>query len=429
MYRVLGWSALCFFAAAALTPSAASAETWVVGRDGLDFQAVLDRASDGDRVDVPRGVWRGSFRITKRLRIEGQGGVLDGGGQGTVLTIAAPAVSVRGLEIRGSGDDLGGPDSCIRTTKEATEVIVERNALRDCAFGIWVEASREAKVLSNVIEGRANVREADRGNGIHVFNAEHVTVKFNEVRAARDGIYISCTHASLIAYNKISDLRYGIHYMFANRNVLLGNESRRNLTGLALMQSRDLVVIDNIVEDNARHGILFRDAQNSSIRGNRVERNTEGFFLFSSTDNRIESNLLINNEVGAKIWAGTVRNSAKLNVLRGNRQQVLYVGTGDLDWGEQPPGNFWSDYTGWDQDGDGLGDRPHRVNSFSASLIHRYPGATWLVRSPALELLSHLEEIIPILRVPTLIDASPVLEPAPQRDALLQSVSVSAGRR
>ena len=75
--------------------------------------------------------------------------------------------------------------------------------------------------------------------------------------------------------------------------------------------------------------------------------------------------------------------------------------------GENGPGNYWGDYLGWDQDGDGFGDRPYRLDSFTASLIHRFPAAVLLVRSPALELLSHLEQTLPILRVPTIIDNRP----------------------
>ena len=57
-------------------------------------------------------------------------------------------------------------------------------------------------------------------------------------------------------------------------------------------------------------------------------------------------------------------------------------------------GNRWGDYIGWDQDGDGIGDRPHRVESFKARLLYQYPAVALLLRSPALEMLSHLSGAI-----------------------------------
>ena len=64
---------------------------------------------------------------------------------------------------------------------------------------------------------------------------------------------------------------------------------------------------------------------------------------------------------------------------------------------------------GDDQDGDGVGDRPYRLDAFSSRTIHKYPAAVLLLRSPALELLAHLEERLPVLKVPTVVDWSPLM--------------------
>ena len=42
------------------------------------------------------------------------GGFVDGGGEGTVLRIRAAGAVVEGVRIRGSGEDLGGPDACVQ---------------------------------------------------------------------------------------------------------------------------------------------------------------------------------------------------------------------------------------------------------------------------------------------------------------------------
>lgn len=388
-----------------LTASSARADVHRVGADGI--QAAIERAADGDVVEVPPGIYREHVRVDRRITLRGRGGVLDGEGRGTVLRVAAAGARIEGLTVTASGVDIGAPDACIYVEESADGAVLDRNHLTRCAFGIWVHRAPRVRVHRNHVEGRSDLRASDRGNGIHLFDASYLTVTNNVVEGARDGIYVSATDDSVIANNRTDHQRYGIHYMYSQRNTLRGNHSSHNLGGIALMQSRELIVEDNRADHNERFGILFRDAQSCSIARNRMRENGQGMFFFSSTDNEIVDNELVHNDIGAKIWAGSLRNHIVGNLFVGNRQPVFFVAARDLVVGEDGHGNYWSDYIGWDQDGDGVGEVPYRVDSLTAVLIHRYPGAVLLLRSPALELLSELEQKMPILRVPTVVDRSP----------------------
>jgi nitrous oxidase accessory protein len=237
-------------------------------------------------------------------------------------------------------------------------------------------------------------------------------IRGNSVRKARDGIYVSATENSLIEDNVAEHVRFGIHYMYSYSNIIRGNVANDNVIGIALMESRNLLVEDNLAARNVRNGLLFRDVQDSRILRNRLEGNGNGMFFFSSTENVILDNQVLDNEMGFKIWAGTRRNRVEGNVIRGNREQVFYVGAEDQIWGASGRGNHWGDYLGWDQDGDGIGDRPHRIDSFTAGLIYKYPSAALLLRSPALEALAHLSDRLPMLRTPTVVDVAPIIAPA-----------------
>jgi len=399
----------CSLALCALWAGAASAAPAAPapgGRPG-DLQARIDAASPGDVVDLGGGDWAGPATIDKRLVL--RHGVIDGRGTGSALVVKAPGVVIEGVTVHDSGKDLGGPDACIWLEKAATGAEVRGSTVRGCAFGIWVNEAAGAHVIDNRVIGTLEGSRSDRGNGIQLFNASRLVVERNVVTGGRDGIYVSATTDSVIAENRISDARYGVHYMFSYRNTLRGNESRRSVGGFALMESREIQAIGNVATDNTEHGILFRDAQYCTIEGNRLERNGEGLFFFSSTENKITRNVVVGNGVGVKIWAGSLRNVVSDNVLVNNKIQVFYVGVHDLVVGHDRPGNYWSDYLGWDQNGDGVGDRPYRVDSFTTGLIHRFPAAALLLRSPALELLAHLEESMPILRTPTLVDEKPLM--------------------
>lgn len=414
MRRTLRRAGACAALIAALPLTSASAAVIRVGVDAPTPQAAIAQAREGDVVELPPGTWPGPVRLDKALTLRGRGGVLDGGGVGTVLVIDAPGARIEGLDLANGGGDVGAPDACIFITERATGALVRDSTMRGCTFGIWVHQTRHVQLLDNRIEGDTELRVADRGNGIHLFDASELVVRGNRISRARDGIYVSATEDSLIEGNLTEDQRFGIHYMYSYRNTLRGNTTRNNVIGMALMESLHLVVEENEALGNERNGILFRDVQFSEIHRNRMERNGIGMFFFSSTENSIRANRIAHNEVGLKIWAGTRRNVVEENWIVGNRQQVFYVGAEDQVWGETARGNYWGDYVGWDQDGDGVGDRPHRVDSFKAKLTYQYPAAVLLLHSPALEMLSHLSDALPLLRTPTVVDLSPVLSEVSQ---------------
>jgi nitrous oxidase accessory protein len=391
---------------------AARSEVIRVGRDAPSPAAAVASAGPGDVVELPAGSWPGPLHLDKTLTLRGRGGSLDGGGTGTVLTIDAPGAIVEGVELMNGGKDVGAPDACIFVTKRATGAVIRENRMRGCAFGVWVHETEGVHLLANDIEGHEGLRVADRGNGIHLFDASELVLRGNRISHARDGIYVSATEDSLIEDNLTEKQRFGVHYMYSYRNTLRGNTSRDNVIGMALMESHHLVVEDNEALRNERNGILFRDVQFSEIRGNRLEDNGNGMFFFSSTENTIRENRIAGNDVGLKVWAGTRRNLIEENRILGNRQQVFYVGGEDQVWGGTRRGNYWGDYVGWD--GDGVGDRPHRVDSFKANLTYRFPAAILLLHSPALEMLSHLADRLPLLQTPTVVDLAPLLGEVPR---------------
>jgi nitrous oxidase accessory protein len=400
--------------ASALGAEAGPAETHAAPTPvRTDLQARIDAARPGDVLDLGSATWAGPVRIDKRVVL--RGGTVDGGGRGDAIVITAAGAVLDGVTVRHSGSDLSGPDACVWIEKTATGAEVRGSTLSECAFGIWVNVAHEVRLVDNRVIGSLVGNRSDRGNGIQLFDSTHLVVEGNVVTGGRDGIYVSATQDSVIRRNRIRDTRYGVHYMFSYSNRVEDNEADDNDGGFALMESRGITATGNVARNNSGHGMLFRDAQYCTIARNRLEHNGEGLFFFSSTENRITDNDVVGNDVGAKVWAGSKRNVVSHNVFADNRVQVFYVGTHDLAWGGGAggQGNFWSDYVGWDQNGDGVGDRPYRVDSFTTHVIRRYPAATLLMRSPALELLARLEESLPVLRVPTVVDERPLVRRDP----------------
>jgi nitrous oxidase accessory protein len=392
---------------ATLVAGLASAATLRVA-PGQSVQAALDRAADGDVVLLEPGEHRGDVVVRRRVALRGPGATLDGGGKGTVVRVEGAFASVEDIALRGSGKDLGAPDACVYVAKEATGAAVRRISTRCQAFGVWVHQTLGARIEDSVVQGSTEGPRPERGNAIQLFDGSKLVVRGNRVSGGRDGIYISATDDSEILDNVVEQTRYGIHYMYAHRNVVRGNRVSNNQSGIALMYSRGLTAEGNHAENNDESGLFLRDIEDCVIRDNRSVGNGMGMFFYSATTNLLEHNLIRDNGIGVKIWGGSIDNRVTKNAFIGNRTQVFFVATRDLVFGAEHAGNYWSDYMGWDQNRDGFGDRPYRVDSFTTNLVHKYPSAVLLLRSPALELLGHLEQRLPLLRVPTVIDRRPL---------------------
>ncbi|MEZ4220006.1 MAG: nitrous oxide reductase family maturation protein NosD [Polyangiaceae bacterium] len=394
--------------AALLTVVNAQARTLTV-ETGASAQAALDTAQDGDTVRLMPGVHRGNLVVRKRVVLTGPGATVDGGGSGSVVRVEAAFATVRELGLRNGGRDLGAPDACVYVAKTATGAVLDQLTIRCPGFGVWVHETRGAVVSNSRITGSLEGNRPERGNAIQLFDGSKLLVRGNKIFGGRDGIYLSATDDSTIEDNEVEQARYGVHYMYSHRNTVRRNRVFKGQAGFALMYSRNIVAEGNLADGNLEGGFFLRDVEDCTIKDNRSTHNGIGLFFYGSTTNHLEHNLFRDNEIGVKIWGGSIHNEVTGNAFIGNRDQVFYVSSEDLVFGEEYAGNFWGDYMGWDQNGDGFGDRPYRVDSFTTNLVHRFPSAVLLMRSPALELLSHLEQRLPLLRVPTVVDKRPLM--------------------
>ncbi len=399
---------------------------------------VLPLQADGADWLLPAGVHQGSFRIEQSMRLRcAEGAVLDAGGDGHGLVIAAAGVRVEGCEIRNWGRNLTNMDSGVFVEKQASAAEVVNNRLRGPGFGIWVDGTREVQLVGNDIEGDQQTRSQDRGNGIQLFAVSAARVLNNRLRHVRDGIYIDTSRGNLMQGNLIEDVRYGIHYMFSNDNQVLNNVTRRTRTGYALMQSRQLTVIGNRSEFDQNYGILMNYITYSTLRDNLVsdvQQGTSGdsmiagaegkaLFIYNSLFNRIENNRFQRSSLGIHLTAGSEDNPISGNAFIDNQQQVKYVATREQEWSQDGRGNYWSDYLGWDRNGDGLGDVAYEPNDNVDRLLWTYPQVRLLLNSPGVELLRWVQRAFPVVRSPGVRDSHPLMQVPAQTAAAAAQVA------
>ncbi len=237
-------------------------------------------------------------------------------------------------------------------------------------------------------------------------------VEDNEVRHGRDGIFVTTSKQNTFRNNHFGELRFAIHYMYTNDSEVSGNVSRGNHVGYAIMFSHRLTVRGNLSDGDRDRGFLFNYANSSQITGNAVRGGAEKcVFIYNANKNRFHGNRFQGCAIGIHFTAGSERNEIAGNVFLGNRTQVKYVGTRDIEWSAGGRGNYWSDNPAFDLDGDGIADRPYRPNGLVDQIVWRQPLAKLLLNSPAVQILRWAQSEFPALHPGGVTDSAPLMVP------------------
>jgi nitrous oxidase accessory protein len=432
---------------AAGVSASVSAETLKVAPE-QPLQAVLDRAQDGDVIELAPGQYKGSITIDRRVVLTGRpGAALVGGGAGNVVTVNSPDVTIRGVTIRGSGRDLQSMDSGIFLEKTAERALVENNRFEGNLFGIYVHGAAGSLVERNIVEGVRGGRLNEAGNGVSLWNAPDVTIADNTFRYGRDGIFTIASRKDHFIGNRFEQVRFAVHYMYTNDSEVNGNVSVGNHGGYAIMFSTRLVIRDNISDRDRDYGLLFNYANYSEIDGNRVtggpldkiaSDGEEGpdedlamlpgakptqsigsgpekcVFIYNANHNKFRNNWFEGCGIGVHFTAGSEGNEITGNAFVGNRNQVKYVGTRDLDWSKGGRGNYWSDNPAFDLNGDGIADTAYRPNDLVDRVLWTAPSAKVLINSPAVQVLRWAQAQFPALYPGGVVDTHPLIAPPPK---------------
>ena len=408
LHRALRALALLLCALAALP--AAAATVWTV-RPGESIQAAIDAAAAGDTVEVQRARYVENLRIEKPLTLRGvDRPTISGGLKGDVIRVTAEDVTIEGLIVSDSGDSLREQNSGIYIWPGSHRAVIRNCDITYSLFGLWIEQANDVLVEGNLITGKREYRSPMRGNGIQLYNTRRAQVIGNNVSFVRDALYVDVSHDAVFRGNRLHHSRYGTHYMNSYRNLWEDNDVWMNRGGLALMEVRDQIVRNNRVWANSDHGIMLRTIQDAVVEDNIVAGNARGFFIYDAEYNVLRGNLITDNIVGVHLWAGSKNNEVEMNDFVGNREQVRYVGARDMVWGEAQ-GNHWSNYLGWDRNGDGIGDVPYEANDMVDRLSWRHPLMKLLLASPAIQTLRLVGQQFPLLRAPSVVDPNPRMQP------------------
>jgi len=229
----------------------------------------------------------------------------------------------------------------------SNNTIVRNNITANNSGGIWLDGSSNNSMVGNNITN-------NNGYGIWLYYSSNNSMVGNNITANNgDGIslYDSSNNNSMVGNNITNNNGYGIWlYDSSNNTIVRNNITANNDYGISLYYSSNNSMVGNNITANNWYGIRLDGSSNNSIVGNNITNNDYGIYLYYSSDTILYHNNFIDNTQHAHIHTPGYANV----------------------WDDCYPsgGNYWSDYTGVDADGDGIGDDEYVID---ANNTDRYP--------------------------------------------------------
>ena len=342
------------------------------------------------------------------------------------ITIRAESVNnkIDGNYLYGFNESLSGID----ISSDSNNTIISNNAISNCGDGIDVHLSDRTIITDNKFINNT-------GFGITFFVSSNSTISRNKITSNDKGIESSCSDDVIISDNIITDNgQYGISLSQGKNIVVSHNIVDNNPCGIAFCYVENSVCANNTITNSSESGIDIMDsgtiAGNNLISYNNVNNCYCGIVLDHSWGNAYKNNIVNCNEFGILLYGEAYFNVITQNEVRKNGFGVVLYGfiqgktyaplnnwvvgnnisentdcgvyatvltrlnqiyynnlmdnyqnaydNGTNIWYKFKPfgksmGNYWDDYTGSDNDGDGIGDSPYDVPPLPFRNKDRYP--------------------------------------------------------
>lgn len=266
-----------------------------------------------------------------------------------------------------------------------------------------------------------NLLYTGEGGGIYIDNSGKCNIFGNTIERKIIGINIwHCTNLNfsnnILKDNQVgfklwgSDLQHNLHSIGTSNTIegkpvyFLVNQSDfqvPNNAGWIAAVNCVNITVENWVSTPNWDSILFIETRDSKIIRSNLTGNFNGIMLRDSSNCLVSQNLIKNNQYAALYLDETVdctitendieNNFCIFGIRHGSERNILFhnnfidngwIGAFDHDcqniWDNGSEGNYWNSYDqrasymGVDENGDGIGDTPHVIDSYSGN-ADNYP--------------------------------------------------------
>lgn len=299
-------------------------------------QDAIDIANSGDTIFVYNGTYIENLNIFKNLTLIGENKektiIISSDKEDFTIDIGhlvhTVIVNISGFTLKNNGNlpalfihhsdnnNISNNNIEINTSAGLYVLSSENNVIKDNVFlngGAYFEFSKDNIVENNNVNDKPLVYLED--------------VSSQAITDAGQVVLINCSEI-VVKDQEFTNLYVGIELQKTDNCLIIDNTFSNNNLGLDVYKSNNNTLFNNTIVDNIKKGIN----------------------LLCSTNNTIFHNNFINNNVHA-------------------------YDLGNNSWDDSYPsgGNYWDNYTGKDNNADGIGDIPYNISGVNDLNKDYYP--------------------------------------------------------
>jgi nitrous oxidase accessory protein len=380
------------------------------------LQLFIELTPPGGVLRPPPGSYSGPVVISRPLTLDGGGQVtIDAEGSGTVLSIKADGVVVRGVHLTNSGESHNDVDAGLLLA--ANDALIENNVIDNVLFGIHLRQANDSTIRGNRISSKPFTTGL-RGDGIRLWYSNDNLIEGNTLLKVRD-IIITNSADNRITGNSIQESRVGIQFVFSPGNLVEKNIISNNETGLVILYSNDLVIRSNHLEHMrsfAGSALALKESSNVVITENEILHCAIGVGANAPTHPEniyhLKQNRFAYNDIALYFYGENGGHIIHNNRFENNLVPVAVSAPMSARANEWR-GNYWDRYEGFDLDHDGIGDTEHNIYLYSDRIWMDRPMTRFFRGSTLLELIDFIERLAPFSE-PDLI----LTDPNPRIDSI-----------
>jgi len=370
-------------------------------------------AKAGDTVLVKKGIYKETgINITKAIHLIGvDRPVIDAENQKkSIVFVKADNFSISGFKFINVGMSYTSEIAAVFTSY-CNNFTIKDNIIENCFYAFIMQRANFGLLSGNKIIGTAT-QEASSGNGFHFWKCDDMRIEKNSITGMRDGIYLEHVDRSFISDNvSEKNIRYGLHFMFSHHNEFHHNEFKANGAGVAVMFSKFINMHHNTFHYNwgtASYGLLLKEIYDAEITDNVFHQNTIGINVDGCNRINYKKNHFVRNGWALRFTGGCYLNIFEYNNFMHNAFDLSYNSRLNSNKFEA---NYWSEYTGYDIDKDGIGDVAHRPVKLFSYIVNKTPETLVLLRSLFVDIINFSEKVSPVFTPDNLKDNKPLMKP------------------